>query len=106
MASFGRRKTSGFLILDRSEQRQLNANQPSPLAVVPSLQAAASARGRGCRVSPPNGRQLDSLAVCDGVHVIMTDLEEVDHVQAPGDLVRQVDQRVAVLGQRALPVLG
>ena len=36
----------------------------------------------------------------------MTDLEEVDHVQAPGDLVRQVDQRVAVLGQRALPVLG
>lgn len=36
---------------------------------------------------PPNSRQLDSLAVCDWVHVVMTDLEEVDHMQAPGDLV-------------------
>lgn len=54
---------------------------------------------------PQNSRQLDSLAVCDRVHVVMTDLEEVDHMQAPRDLVGQVDQCVAVLGQCALPVL-
>lgn len=52
LASFGRRKTSGFLVLGRSEQRQLNTSHPSPLAVVPSLRAAASTRGWGCRISP------------------------------------------------------
>lgn len=61
--------------------------------------------GPGMQDFPQNGRQLDSLAVCDRVHVVVTDLEEVDHVQASGDLVGQVDQRVAVLSQRALPVL-
>lgn len=54
---------------------------------------------------PAKSRQLDSLAVCDRVHVVVTDLEEVDHVQAPGDLVGEVDQSVAVLSQCALPVL-
>lgn len=52
LASFGRRKTSGFLILDGSEQRQLNADQPPPPAAVPSLWAAASAWGWGYRITP------------------------------------------------------
>ena len=45
------------------------------------------------------------LAVCDGVHVVGPDLKEADHVPAAGDLVGQVDQRVAILSQRALPAL-
>lgn len=79
----------------------------------PPLTAGSSALPVGCcqctglgtQNFPQNG-QLDSLAVRDWVCVIRTDLEEVDHVQAPRDLVGQVDQCVAVLGQRALPALG
>lgn len=86
MESFGRRKTSGFLILDRSEQRQLNANHLSISS--DALPAGYCQHPRpGMQDFPQNSRQLDSLAVCDRVHVIMTDLEEADNMQAPGDLV-------------------
>lgn len=80
LASVGRRKTSGFLILDGSEQRQLNADHPSSPAAVPSLWAAASAQGRGRRISPKaaggwthwlsvtgfmsSGRTLKKLTTC------------------------------------------
>lgn len=60
----------------------------------------------GARDFPRSGGRLDSLAVRDRVRVVGTDLEEADHMRAPGDLVGQVDQCVAVLGQRALPALG
>lgn len=78
---------------------------PSPPAAICSPQMLP-APGAGTQDFPKrSGRRGDSLAVCDGVHVIGTDLEEVDHMQAPGDLVGQVDQHIAVLGQCALPVL-
>ena len=52
LASFGRRKTSGFFILERSEQSSVLT--PSLPAALPSPRAAASTRGR--RVCPKAAR--------------------------------------------------
>lgn len=64
LASFGRRKTSGFLILEGSEQRQLNVAAPRHL--LPSAPHRCCQRlGTGCRISPKKvaGRGTHWLSV-------------------------------------------
>lgn len=55
--------------------------RPTPTAGSSALPVGCCQRlGLGIQDYPQNGGQLHSLTVCDGVRVVGTDLEEVDHV--------------------------
>lgn len=83
------RQEEDLRLLDPRQVRAKAAQCQPPLSISSdALPAGYCQHARpGLQDFPQNSRQLDSLAVCDRVHVIMTDLEEADNMQAPGDLV-------------------